>query len=184
MPKSFLAHHCLIAPPQLGDDFFAQTLVYIARHDAEGALGLIVNRPSRVDIKDLLADLNINTDHVKPHAVLEGGPVRPEVGFVLHTGHPKWHSSMGVSENVCITTSKDILEAIAHNEGVNHYQIMLGHSSWAPNQLEQELARGDWLVCEPDMGLLFHLPYDQRWQAAAAKLGLDMNWLSADIGHA
>lgn len=182
--SKFLTHHCLIAPPQMSDDFFAQTLVYIARHDDEGALGLIINRPSHVQIRDLLADLQINADHVSPHAVLEGGPMRPEVGFVMHTGHPKWQSSIAVSENVCITTSKDILEAIAHNEGVERYQIMLGYANWAPLQLEQELARGDWLVCEPDMALLFNLPYEERWAAAAAKLGVDMNWLSSEIGHA
>ncbi|MEY4516928.1 MAG: hypothetical protein RL180_1274 [Pseudomonadota bacterium] len=184
MPKPNLAHQCLIAPPQLGDDFFAKTLVYIARHDADGALGLILNRPSAVDLQDLLSDLQIAADDVAPHAVLEGGPLRPEVGFVLHTGQPVWHSSIAVSENVCITTSKDILEAIAQNQGVEHYQMMLGYSGWAAGQLEQELSRGDWFICEPDMALLFQLPYDQRWNAAAQKIGINMNWLSSEIGHA
>lgn len=184
MAKNFLTHRCLIAPPQLNDDFFAQTIIYIARHDEEGAQGLIINRPSHIHIKELLSDLNITTDTVKPHAVLEGGPIRPEAGFVLHTGNPVWQSSIAVSENVCVTTSKDILEAIAHNEGVERYQIMLGYASWKSQQLEQELARGDWLVCDTDMELLFNLPYDQRWSAAAAKLGLDTNWLAAEIGHA
>lgn len=184
MPKTNLAHRCLIAPPRLGDDFFAQTLVYIARHDDDGALGLIINRPSHVKIEDLLSDLQITADQVAPHAVLEGGPVRPEVGFVLHTGHPVWHSSIAVSENVCVTTSKDILEAIAHNEGVERYQIMLGYSSWGKGQLENEIGRGDWLICEPDMALLFDIPYEQRWATAAHKIGVNMDWLSSDIGHA
>jgi putative transcriptional regulator len=182
--KPYLTHRCLIAPPQLNQDFFAQTLVYIARHDEQGAQGLIINRPSHIEIKELLSDLHITTDLVHPHAVLEGGPVRPEAGFVLHTGHPAWQSSIAVSENVCVTTSKDILEAIAHNEGVERYQIMLGYASWKPQQLEDEVSRGDWLICDADMDLLFGLPYDQRWSAAAAKIGLDTNWLSEEVGHA
>jgi putative transcriptional regulator len=182
--KPYLTHRCLIAPPQLNQDFFAQTLVYIARHDEQGAQGLIINRPSHIEIKELLSDLHITTDLVHPHAVLEGGPVRPEAGFVLHTGHPAWQSSIAVSENVCVTTSKDILEAIAHNEGVERYQIMLGYASWKPQQLEDEVSRGDWLICDADMDLLFGLPYEQRWSAAAAKIGLDTNWLSEEVGHA
>lgn len=184
MSKNNLAHQCLIAPPQLNDDIFAQTLVYIARHDDDGALGLILNRPSNVNLQDLLTDLNIKAEGVNPHAVLEGGPLRPEVGFVLHTGQPVWHSSIAVSENVCITTSKDILEAIAQNQGVEHYQMLLGYAGWSSGQLEQELSRGDWFICEPDMTLLFQLPYDQRWEAAAQKIGINMSWLSSDIGHA
>ncbi len=184
MAKTFLTHCCLIAPPQLNDDFFAQTIIYIARHDKQGAQGLIINRPSHIKIKELLTDLEIGIDVVKPHAVLEGGPVRPEAGFVLHTGNPVWQSSIAISENVCVTTSKDILEAIAQNEGVERYQIMLGYASWDAQQLEQELARGDWLVCDADMELLFNLPYEERWSAGASKLGLDTNWLSAEIGHA
>lgn len=184
MATNFLTNRCLIAPPQLNTDWFEKTIIYIARHDEHGAQGLIINRPSQIQIQELLSDLKINSDQVRPHAVLEGGPVRPEAGFVLHTGQPGWQSSIAVSENICITTSKDILEAIAHNEGVDRYQIMLGYAGWKPQQLETEIARGDWLICDADMELLFNLPYEQRWSAAAAKLGLDTNWLSEDIGHA
>ena len=192
MPKTLLhqnlTHRCLIAPRDsdqiTNDDFFADSLIYIARHDEEGAMGLLLNRPSTVGISELLSDLQIVSDLVNPHAVLQGGPMRPEVGFVLHTGQPVWHSSIAVSENVCITTSKDILEAIAHNEGVGNYQIMLGFASWGAGQLEAELKRGDWLVCEPDMELLFNLPYDERWSAAAAKFGVNSPWLSSEVGHA
>ncbi len=193
MPKTpktsnFLTHRCLIAPRDAGasdrDDFFAEAVIYIARHDAEGAMGLLLNRPSSVGIDELLSDLQIVSDLVNPHAVLQGGPLRPEVGFVMHTGQPVWHSSIAVSENVCITTSKDILEAIAHNEGVDNYQIMLGFASWSAGQLEDEIKRGAWLVCEPDMALLFNLPYDERWSAAAAKFGVNAPWLSSEVGHA
>lgn len=184
MPKTYLAHRCLIAPPHMDDDFFAHTLIYIARHDADGAQGIILNRPSSVQIRELLNDLEISADHVQPHAVLHGGPIRPEAGFVLHTGQPTWYSSVAIGENVCITTSKDILDAIANNEGVGNYQIALGYASWSSHQLEDEIARGDWLLCESDMDLIFNLPYESRWDAAYKKIGVDRDWLAAEIGHA
>ena len=184
MGKSYLTHRCLIAQPHMDDDSFANTLIYIARHDANGAQGIVLNRPSEIQIKELLNDLEIDADHVHPHAVLQGGPMRPEAGFVLHTGQPTWYSSVAVGENVCITTSKDILDAIAHNEGVDNYQVALGYASWSKDQLEQEIARGDWLICESDMDLIFNLPYDLRWDAAYRKIGVDRSWFVDEIGHA
>lgn len=184
MSKKFLTHRCLIAPPNLTNDFFEQTVIYIIRHDKKGAQGLIINRPSSIEIQDLLDDLAINADHITPHAVLQGGPLRPEAGFVLHTGQPIWHSSIAIAENICITTSKDILDAIAQNQGVDAYQMVLGYTSWSENQLDEELAQGDWLICDADMQLIFNLPYEIRWQAAYQKIGLNPLWLSEEIGHA
>ena len=184
MPKQYLSHRCLIAPPDLADDFFANTVIYLARHDEDGAQGIIINRPSGIQVKELLNDLEIEADNVHPHEVLQGGPLRPEAGFVIHTGQPTWHSSIAVGENLCITTSKDILDAIAHNEGVGRYQIALGYASWTKNQLEDEITRGDWLICDSDMDLVFNLPYSDRWDAAYRKIGIDRTWLSSEIGHA
>lgn len=184
MTKQFQTHRCLIAPPDMDDDFFAKTVVYLARHDEDGAQGIIINRPSGLQIKELLNDLDIAADHVNPHEVLQGGPLRPEAGFVLHTGQPVWHSSIAVGENLCITTSKDILDAIAHNQGVGRYQIALGYASWSKNQLEDEIARGDWLICDSDMDLIFNLPYGDRLIAAYRKIGVNPIWLSNEIGHA
>ncbi|CAG2159528.1 unnamed protein product [Oppiella nova] len=176
VPKQYLSHRCLIAPPDLADDFFANTVIYLARHDEDGAQG--------IQVKELLNDLEIEADNVHPHEVLQGGPLRPEAGFVIHTGQPTWHSSIAVGENLCITTSKDILDAIAHNEGVGRYQIALGYASWTKNQLEDEITRGDWLICDSDMDLVFNLPYTDRWDAAYRKIGIDRTWLSSEIGHA
>ncbi|MBF7688373.1 YqgE/AlgH family protein [Acinetobacter rathckeae] len=184
MTKQYLTHRCLIAPPGMHDDTFANTLIYLARHDADGAQGIVLNQPSNIEIKELLNDLDIDADHVNPHAVLQGGPLRPEAGFVLHTGQPTWHSSIAIGENVCITTSKDILDAIAHNEGVDNYQIALGYASWQKDQLEAEIARGDWLICESDMDLIFNLAYTDRLSAAYKKIGVDPTRLSVEIGHA
>lgn len=184
MSKHYLTHRCLIAPPNTEDDFFEHTVIYVARHDAKGAQGIIINRPTMLEIKTILNDLNIDADHVHPHAVLKGGPLRPEAGFVLHTGQPIWNSSVAIGENICLTTSKDILDAIAHNEGVERYQLALGYTSWTEKQLETEIANGDWLVCDSDMDLIFNLPYEKRWEAAYQKIGVDPVWLSSEIGHA
>ena len=183
MPK--LTHRCLIAPPHLEeDDFFSNSVIYLVRHDDKGAQGLMINRPSILEIKELLNDLDIDADHVQPHAVLQGGPLRPEAGFVLHTGQPIWQSSMAIGENICITTSKDILDAIAHNEGVECYQLALGYVGWSKNQLEEEIKQGDWLICDVDMDLIFNLPYDARWLAAFNKIGIKPDWFSSEVGHA
>ena len=129
MTKQYLTHRCLIAPPDMADDFFANTVIYVARHDEDGAQGIIINRPSDLQIKELLNDLEIDADNVHPHAVLQGGPLRPEAGFVLHTGQPTWHSPIAVGENVCITTSKDILDAIEETDlSAAEYQSLPDHA--------------------------------------------------------
>ncbi len=182
--SSFLTHQFLVATPDLQEDFFAQTLIYIVRHEKQGALGLIINKPSNIDIRNLMDDLDIPTDSPLGQPALVGGPVHPEVGFVLHTGNPDWHASFAVSENVCITTSKDILNAIARHEGVQSYQLILGFSGWSTEQLEQEIARGDWLLCPVDQQLLFHVPYTERWQVALDKIGVRPAWFAGEMGHA
>lgn len=182
-----LTHHFLIASPNMPDERFAQTLVYICRHDKHGVLGLVVNRPIlEARVGQLLENLNIDVSDqsVKQDLALDGGPVYPEVGFVLHTGQPTWASSFAISENVCITTSKDILERIAAGEGVGHYHLCLGHASWSKGQLEQEINQGDWLVSPGDLSLLFEIPFEERWRHAAQKIGVDLDFLSDDIGHA
>ncbi|MEZ6840638.1 YqgE/AlgH family protein [Acinetobacter baumannii] len=136
-------------------------------------------------LKKLLNDLDIDADNVNPHEVLQGGPpyaLRQALFFIQANQHGTllllWVRMF------CITTSKDILDAIAHNEGVGRYQIALGYASWGKNQLEDEIARGDWLICDADMDLIFNLPYDDRWDAAYKKIGVDRTWLASEIGHA
>lgn len=181
--KSSLKNMCLLASPSMDDDFFAQSLIYIAQHNKAGAYGLMINRPSRIDIKQIFNDLHIPNDEIQPHHVLIGGPVRPEAGFILHTGQPDWQASTAIGENICLTTSKDILNAIAQNQ-LKHYQFTLGYCSWKKNQLEQEIKNGDWFTCNPDMNLLFDLPYEQRWEAGYEKANINRFWLVEYIGHA
>ena len=187
MPKVNLTHHFLIAAPEMSDPRFAQALIYVCRHDRHGALGLIVNRPiENIYVHKLLENLSIEVTQpqVMQDVALEGGPMYPEVGFVLHTGQPIWASSFAISENVCITTSQDVLKRIATGQGVGHYQLCLGHASWGKKQLENELDNGDWLVCPADLTLLFDTPFEARWQLAADKIGVNFEYLSSDIGHA
>lgn len=181
--KNSLKNQLLIASPHMEDPFFQQSIIYMARHTSNGAYGLMVNRLAPIDIRELFEDLRIHHDELMPHDVLIGGPVRPEAGFILHTGQPHWQSSEAIGENICLTTSRDILEAIANNQ-LKHYHMTLGYCSWKKNQLEQELAQGDWQVCPVDMDLLFNLPYEQRWQAAYDKINIDPIWLVEEIGNA
>ena len=187
MSKANLTHHFLIAAPELSDPRFERTLIYICRHDKHGALGLAVNRPiEHSSVGKLLEDLDIEVSdaQVMEDMALDGGPMYPEIGFVLHTGQPQWASSFAISENVCITTSQDILERIGAAQGIGHYHLCLGHASWGKKQLDEELRNGDWLVCPADLTLLFDTPFEKRWQVAAEKIGVNFDYLSSDIGHA
>lgn len=184
MPRNHLVHRCLLAAPQVQDSLFQRSVIYIVRHDDDGTLGLIINRPSHVTLHELLDDLQIERQQLADHQVMHGGPVHPEVGLVMHTGQPVWHASIAVSENVCITSSKDVLEALAEGQPFGHYQIMLGYSAWSPGQLDDELKRGDWLICEPDLSLLFEVDPPEKWQMAADRIGFRQDWLAEETGHA
>lgn len=187
MPLDNLTHHFLIAAPQMPDPRFERSLIYVCRHDQHGVLGLRVNEPIMdARVGKLLEDLDIEVSdpQVMDDVALEGGPMYPEVGFVLHTGQPIWSSSFAISENVCITTSRDILQRIAAGQGVGHYQLCLGHAAWGKSQLERELSSGDWLVCPADLTLLFETPFEERWHLAASRIGVNLDFLSSDIGHA
>lgn len=193
-PKN-LTHHFLIATPQMPDSKFERALVYICRQDKQGVLGLVVNQPLlNTTVGHLFDDLEIDYNsnnksdqkkvNLNQEPALSGGPVFPEVGFVLHTGQPTWASSFGISENVCVTTSKDILHSIASGVGVGHFHMFLGHASWGNKQLLAEIEQGDWLICPADLSILFNTPFNKRWHSAGQKMGINLDLLTADIGHA
>ncbi len=182
-----LTHHFLIATPHMPDERFNRCVVYVCRHDEQGVLGLVINQPlPDVTVGKLFDDLDIDckSQTITHELALAGGPVHPEIGFVLHTGQPTWVSSFAISENICITTSRDILQSIASGEGVRKFQMCLGHASWSRKQLAREIAQGDWLVCPADSKLLFDIPYDERWHKAGEKLGINLDYLTTEIGHA
>ena len=187
MTQKNLTHHLLIATPSMPDERFRHALIYVCRHDKYGVLGLRINEPlADMQVGKLLDNLgmDVTDESVMGDLALDGGPVRPEVGFVLHTGQPQWASSFAISENSCLTTSRDILEHIASGQGVGHYHLCLGHASWGKGQLEREIEQGDWLACPADMALLFDVPFEERWHHAGSKLGINLDLLSLDIGHA
>lgn len=183
---SDLTNHFLIAMPTLADPNFAQAVAYICEHNADGALGIVINRPSDLRLAELFSHMGFSevANTIGERPVYVGGPVQRERGFVLHAPHGNWDSSLQVSEDVTITTSRDILEALAHGEGPQQFLVALGYAGWGSGQLEREMAQNAWLSGPPDPTIIFELNGHERWQAAARLLGVDLTLLSSDTGHA
>lgn len=182
----YLNNHFLIAMPQLEDPNFYHSVTYICEHNEDGAMGIVVNRPLDVELGDVLSHMDIkelNQDKIHDTIYL-GGPVQPERGFVLHEPLGQWDSMLAVTDSLGVTTSRDILMAINEGKGPDRALVALGYAGWGAGQLEQELADNAWLSVPADSAIIFDTPVDQRWQAAAAKLGIDLNNLSEDVGHA
>lgn len=175
----------LIAMPMLMDPNFFRTVIYICEHNESGAIGIIVNRPLTVTLSDVLSQMNITSAAVNVNSfpVLFGGPIHQERGFVIHQPVGNWRSSVVTADNLAVTTSQDILEAIATEKGPEDYVISLGYSGWQPGQLEVEVASNYWLCCPVNTDILFRVPFNDRWAAAAALIGVDVNKLSSDVGH-
>lgn len=181
-----LANHFLIAMPSLRDPNFSHTVTYVCEHNATGAMGIVINRPLRLTVGEVLEHMQITADeHVDVEQdVLMGGPVRGEHGFVLHMPPGKWNSSMRITDDIAVTTSRDILAAIAEGHGPERYLLALGYAGWGAGQLEREMAENAWLSGPADPRILFDLPLEERWHAAAALIGIDLNLLSTEVGHA
>jgi putative transcriptional regulator len=182
-----LRNHFLIAMPGLKDSIFTGSVTYICEHNEQGAMGLVINHPLDISIDDILDQLDlVDSERPHPEKVLAGGPVHMDRGFVLHPMRKAdhWRASMAVSPDVCLTSSQDIIKAIARNEGPDEKVIALGYAGWSAGQLESELSANAWLTCPADEEIIFRLPYEQRAQAAAAKLGIDLNLISTEHGNA
>jgi putative transcriptional regulator len=181
-----LANQLLIAMPALSDPHFARGVALVCQHDAEGAMGVVVNRPSEYTLGDVLEQMGIETgdEGLRGRLVLSGGPVHPERGFVVHDGNGQWDSSLPIADNLHVTTSRDILEAMARGTGPEHALVALGCAGWGAGQLEQELIEDSWLTAPADTRLLFGTPLEARWQAAAGLIGVDMSRLADYSGHA
>ncbi len=181
-----LANHFLIAMPALADPNFFHTVTYICEHNAEGALGLVINRPSELQLEDIFAHMELKAadSQIASRTVYAGGPVQPDRGFVLHEPLGQWEATMQVSEHIGITASRDILAAVAKGTGPVHSLVALGYAGWGAGQLEQEIADNAWLSGPADARIVFETPDEERWQAAARLLGVDLNLLSGDAGHA
>ena len=181
-----LRNHFLIAMPGMEDTNFAHSITYLCEHNADGAMGIVVNRALDLSFDDIFDHLEI-ADFAHHHAqrVLSGGPVQTDRGFVLHRrngGH--WQSTLELNEEVSLTTSRDILDAIAHDQGPQDALVALGYAGWGPGQLERELVENAWLTLPADPDILFRVPLAQRAQAAAARLGINLDLLSSARGTA
>lgn len=171
--------------PSLQDSGFSQTVTFLCEHGDDGALGLVINRPTTLTIGELLGHMDIACEDMlkKDQNVCWGGPVQSERGFVLHDGHSEWESSLYVSEQFSVTTSKDILVAIGQGEGPENFLITLGYAGWETGQLEKEVLDNSWLNAEADPELVFQTPYPNRWDTAARRLGVDLNRMAPAAGH-
>ena len=181
----FLSNHFLIAMPGLADPNFFHTVTYICEHDADGAMGIVINRPLDLNLADILTHMDIQaTPETAGLPVFQGGPVQTERGFVLHAPLGEWEATLPVSEQIGVTASQDVLAAIAAGKGPKRALIALGYAGWGAGQLERELAENAWLSGPATAEVLFDTPVEKRWASAAALLGVDLNLLSSDTGHA
>lgn len=181
-----LTNQFLIAMPALRDPNFARGVTFLCQHGEDGAMGLLINRLSEYRLGDVLAQMNLASElaGVIDSPVLIGGPMQPERGFVLHSPEGEWESSFRISDHVSVTTSRDILVAMAAGHGPEHALVALGYSSWSPGQLERELRENAWLTAPSSESLLFEVPLESRWEAAAASLGINLAQLASYAGHA
>lgn len=186
MEPTNLTNQFLIAMPALADPNFFHTVTYVCAHNQDGAMGIVINRPTDLKLGDILAQMEIEpADEVaKDIPILDGGPVQKERGFVIHRPPGNWDAMLAVGEEMSVTTSRDILAAVAKGEGPQQALIALGYAGWGAGQLEREMAENAWLNGPADQRILFETPMEKRWEAAAALLGIDFDRLSTDAGHA
>ena len=184
--SSSLKDHFLIALPALSDGIFANSITYICEHNEYGAMGIVINHPLDLSLGDVFHQLdieNVSRDH--PGQILSGGPVHMNRGFILHRRtDDKWDSTVHVSDQIALTTSQDILSAIAHDQGPCDSLVALGYAGWEAGQLEQELGENAWLTLPADSHIMFNMPIDQKAAAAVAKIGVDLALISPLAGHA
>ena len=190
-----LTNHFLIAMPGLEDAAFSRSVIYVCEHSERGALGLIINKPSNINLKGLFdkVQLPLGRDDLQQLPVFQGGPVQTDRGFVLHEAffsaadkpeEPVYASTMSIPGGLEMTTSKDVLEALSSGNGPRRVLVSLGYSAWGEGQLESELGDNSWLTVDADLGVIFDTPVDQRYDKALSLLGLEMWMLSPQAGRA
>ena len=181
-----LVNHFLIAMPQLDDPHFSRSVTYICQHDEEGAMGIIINRPLDMNMGEVYTHLEISCkdEQLDQQPLYFGGPVQTERGFVLHGPSKNWQGTLSISDQIALTTSSDILSDIAQHRGPKENLVALGYAGWEMGQLEQELSDNAWLNVPADPKIMFDLPIDKRWHAAATLLGVDLHFISEEVGHA
>ena len=181
-----LTNHLLIAMPQLNDPNFAQTVALICEHTDKGALGIVLNKPLPMKLSDVLSQMKLEakSEQIGEMPVLRGGPVHTDRGFVLHRPGGQWDHTHKVSDTIQVTTSRDVLAAMARGEGPSDAFIALGYAGWESGQLERELKENAWASMPVDARVVFDLPFEERWAGAWRLMGVDVDRLSPEAGHA
>lgn len=181
-----LRDHFLLAMPSLTDAIFANSITYLCEHTPNGAMGIVINHPLDLCVDEILEHLHIRGDgHLNDTPVMAGGPVHMDRGFVLHRPtEQEWEASLKVTDEITLTTSRDVLSAIARDNGPAESLIALGYAGWGAGQLEMEISENSWLTLPADSAIIFDVPYHLRAQAAASQLGVDLNLISGVAGHA
>jgi len=182
---TYLSNQFIIAMPGLADPIFFHTVTFLCQHNKEGALGIVINRSTDMKLGDIFKQMNIPFTSLlaAETPIFAGGPVQQERGFVLHTAGGDWHASLPISETISLTTSRDVLEAIAVGKGPEQYLVALGYAGWGEGQLEKEMIANSWLNTPFGQEVLFDTPVDLRWSAAAGQIGIDINKLTTLAGH-
>jgi putative transcriptional regulator len=180
-----LTDHFLIAMPALEDPNFHRSVTLVCQHDQFGAMGIVINRAADYTLGELLDQLQLPTRD-QPLArctLVAGGPVHPDRGFVLHDDPREWGSTLRFGRGLAVTTSRDILAAMAGGDGPSRSLVALGYAGWTAGQLEDELAQNSWLTVPADPAIIFDTPLEERWHAAARALGVDLSRLADYAGH-
>jgi len=190
-PSVNFTNQFLIAMPGIGEGTFAGTVIYLCEHTEKGALGLVINKPIDIKLKNLFekVELSLDSSELAEQPVFFGGPVQTERGFVLHERQAgdgaHYNSSLQIpGGDLEMTTSKDVLEALSHGAGPSRVLVTLGYSGWATGQLEEELSRNGWLNVDAVPEIIFDTPVEKRYERALALLGIDPRMLSQEAGHA
>jgi len=194
-PSINLTNHFLIAMPALEDAMFGKSVVYVCEHTSRGALGLVINKPAEMKMDTLFGkiDLSLKRADLSSSPVYQGGPVQTDRGFVLHEpiyvgkehqSESLYASTMSIPGGLEMTTSKDVLEALAGGNGPGKVIVALGYAAWGEGQLESELVENSWLTVDADRAIIFDTPVEQRYEKALALLGLQSWMISNQVGHA
>ncbi len=184
--SGYLQQQMLIAMPAMADPNFSRSVTLLFQHNEEGAIGITINRQSTFTLGELLFQLNIpcKSSEIQSVVVLEGGPVSPDHGFVLHTPVEGFDSSVKINEDIMVTTSRDVLTAIADGNGPEKFLVALGYAGWGDGQLELEMRQNAWLSVPADKAIVFESALPQRWEKALGKLGIRIGDLHGFGGHA
>jgi len=184
--EGYLEKQLLIAMPSMSDPNFIRSVTLLCQHTNEGAIGITINRKSEFSLGEIMEQLKISCEinSVCDAIVLEGGPVNADRGFVLHTPKEGFESSLEITPGIMVTTSRDVLAAVARGEGPDQYLVALGYAGWGDGQLESEMRENAWLSVPADRAIVFDLPLNDRWEHAVSALGIDLQHLHGEGGHA